>query len=130
MRQPKPKPGIGWPLLPRPEDGSMQWPGIAESVDQGIRVILLTKPGEQLMAPHFGGGLERFLHEQNSPTCRRQIREVVMRSLTRWEPRIILDGVEVNEVPDEPNHIRIDIFYRLRRTGEAHRKGLTIETGG
>ncbi|MFL5496208.1 MAG: GPW/gp25 family protein [Gemmatimonadales bacterium] len=109
---------IGWPLLPLPDqDGRLQWPSLEESVRQMIQVILLTRAGEQLMHPEFGGGLADFLHEPNTLLTRRRIRDQVVEALTRWEPRLELDGVEVWEVPDRATDVEIEINYRIRRTG-------------
>jgi len=119
---------IGWPLLPLPdEQGRLDYPDLAESVRQLIRVILSTRPKEQLMRPDFGAGLELMLHEPNTLATRRQIRERVQEALERWERRILLDRVEVWEVKDEPTHVRVEIAYRLARTGEAGALGLTMQ---
>ena len=46
------RPRIGWPLLPVPnENGELEYPTLEESVRQQIRVLLSTRPGEQLMGP-------------------------------------------------------------------------------
>jgi len=113
------RPPIGWPLLSVPDEhGRLGYPDLAESVRQTIRVILSTRPGEQLMRPDFGGGLETLLHEPNSLATRRRIRDLVQGSLERWERRIILDQVEVWEVENEPTYVRIEVAYRLARSGE------------
>jgi phage baseplate assembly protein W len=112
-------PLIGWPLLAVPDEhGMLGYPDLAESVRQTIQVILSVRPGEQLMRPEFGAGLEALLHEPNSIATRRRIRDLVHGSLTRWERRIVLDRVEVWEVDGEPTHVRVEIAYRLARTGE------------
>src|SRR6267142_605015 len=106
-------PLIGWPLLPLPDDnGQLQYPTLADSVRQQIQVILRTKPGEQLMRPEFGGGLENLLHEPNTLATRVRIRDLVAESLERWERRIIVDRVEVTEVPDHSTHVRVEVAYR------------------
>lgn len=120
-------PPIGFPLRFKPNDqGRLIYPTLAESVSQMIEVLLRTRPGEQLMRPTFGGGLADFLHEPNTTTTRRRIHDAVTNTLNRYEPRIFLDRVEVNEVPEEPSHLRIEIAYRLRRTGSAQQLGLTM----
>jgi hypothetical protein len=48
----------------------------------------------------------------------------------RWEPRLLLDRVDVDEVADRPAHVRVEIAYRLRRTGLPQKVGLTMEVGG
>jgi phage baseplate assembly protein W len=125
------RPLLGWPLLPLPDEhGELAWPGLAQSVRESIRIILSTRPGEQLMRPEFGGGLDRVLHEPNTITTRRRIRDLVQESLARWERRILVDAVEVWEVPDEPSHVRVEIAYRLARTGAPAALNVTVQLEG
>ena len=120
-----------WPLLPRPDaQGRLSFPGLQESVAQSIEIILSTQPGEQLMRPEFGAGLQRFLHQPNSLVTRRRIRDAVMAALQRWEPRIQLSQVVVEEVPNAPSQIRVDIRYQIRRTGATQQMGLTMQLEG
>lgn len=120
-------PLVGWPLLPVPDAaGELRYPTFEQSVRESIKVILQTRPGEQLMRPHFGAGLERFIHEQNTLATRRRIRDLVTASLLRWEPRIVLDRVDVTEHSDRPTHVRVVINYRLRRNGAAQQLGLSM----
>ncbi|MBS1874275.1 MAG: GPW/gp25 family protein [Acidobacteria bacterium] len=119
---------IGWPLLGRPDaKGRLRYPSLDESVRQSIRVILQTRPGEQLMHPEFGAGLENFLHEPNTILTRRRIRDAILESLAAWEPRILVDRVDVSEDPASPSSIRAEIAYRLRRTGAVRQMGLTLQ---
>ncbi len=122
---------VNWPLLGFPgSDGRMHYPTLEESVRQSIKIILQTRPGERLNRPHFGGGLERYLHEPNTLTTRRQIRDSITESLERWEQRILLDRVDVWEVEDRPDTVRVEIVYRLRRTNQAQQMGITLEMEG
>jgi uncharacterized protein len=123
-------PRIGWPLLPVPDQqGRLEYPSLAASVRESMRVILETRPGEQLMRPEFGAGLARLLEAPNTLTTRREIQDLVAQSLAAWEPRIIIDSVDVLEVPNEPSHLRIQVAYRLQRTGVQQQLGLTLELG-
>jgi len=125
-----PPPRIGWPLLPVPgADGRLSYPSLDESVRQSLEILLRTRPGQQLLRSDFGAGLENLLHEPNTLTTRRRIRDLVTDSLNLWETRILLDRVEVWEVPDRPAEVRVEIAYRLRRTGAARQTALTLELG-
>ncbi len=125
------RPPLGWPLLPLPDAfGRLDYPGLEDSVRQSIKIILSTRPGEQLMRPGFGAGLDLLLHEPNTLSTRRQIRDRVEESLTRWEPRIILDGVEVWEVANQPSYLRVEIAYRLVRNGSPGQMALTVQLEG
>jgi phage baseplate assembly protein W len=121
---------IGWPLLPVPDSaGRLSYPAIDQSVRQTIGVLLRTRPGEQLMRPNFGAGLQNYLNEPNNLTTRRRIHDAISETLAAWEPRILIDRLEVLEVPNFPGRLRVEIAYRIRRTGAAQRLGLTMDVG-
>jgi phage baseplate assembly protein W len=123
-----PAPLLGWPLLPVPDDqGRLNYPSLEQSVRESIRVILSTQAGEQLMRPEFGAGLSEFLHEPNTLVTRRRIRDRVQQALARWERRIEVDRVEVREVGAAPSQLRLEIAYRLVRTGAPGTIGVSIE---
>ena len=127
---PPPTP-VNWPLLGLPDSqGRLAYPSLEQSVHQSIRIILQTLPGERLMRPGYGGGLERYLHEPNTLTTRRRIRDLITESLQRWEPRLLLDRVDVWEVADRPDTVRIEIVYRLRRSNTPQQMGITLELLG
>jgi len=126
----KPKaPAIGWPLLPFPsENGTLEYPAaLAESVRQQLQVILSTRPGEQLMRPGFGAGLTEFLGEPDTIATRRRIYDRVNDTVVRWEPRVEVDRIEVNDLPGRPGWLRIELGYRLRRTGQIMTLGVNLE---
>ena len=125
------RPLLGWPLFALPDaDGRLAWPGLEQSVRDQLRLILATRPGEQLMRPDFGGGLERLLHEPNTLATRRRIRDLVQESIERWERRIALDRVEVWEVEGDPAQLRVEIAYRIVRTGTAASLALSMQLEG
>lgn len=107
---------LGWPLLPVPDKGTLSYPTLEDSIKQSIRIILLTRPGEQLMRPRFGAGLSRFLHLPNTLETRRQIQETVFKTLAQWEHRMVVLRVEVWEDEETPEAVRIEIAYKIRRT--------------
>ena len=94
-----------------------------------IRVLLQTRPGEQLMRPNFGAGLQNYLNEPNNLTTRRRIQDAIASALDQWEPRILVDRLDILEVPDAPGSVRVEIAYRIRRTGSAQVMGLTLNVG-
>lgn len=126
-----PSPLIGWPLLPLPDErGCLNYPTLDQSVRESIRVILSTRRGEQLMRPEFGAGLSDFLHEPNTVTTRRRILDRIQESLAKWERRIEVDRVDVREVAEALSQLRVDIAYRLVRTGAPGHMGVAIELEG
>lgn len=82
------------------------------------------------MRPQFGAGLVNFLEQPNTVTTRRRIQDLISQSLTQWEPRIQLERVDVQEMPDEPTSLRIELAYRLLRTGVVQQMGVTLDLKG
>ncbi len=122
---------VNWPLLGLPDaEGRLRYPTLAESVRQSIQIILQTRPGERLVRPGYGAGLARFLHAPNTLATRREIHDLIEGTLQRWEPRILLDRIEVWAVEERPDTLRIEIVYRLRRTNQAQQMGITLELEG
>lgn len=122
---------VGFPLLPVPDEhGELHFPTLDTSVRQSIEIILRTRPQEQLMRPEFGAGLEEVVGEPNVLATRRRIRDLVADSLAQWEPRIDVERVDVLEAEGAPTQVRVEIIYRLRRTGLVQGLGLTLDLGG
>lgn len=120
---------VGWPLLPVPDaEGRIDWPDPATSVRQMIEVILRTTPGEQLMRPAFGAGLEAMIHEPNTLTTRARIHDAISDAVRRYEPRIILDQVDV-DTGDDPREVLVTLSYRLILTGAPARIQARIPVG-
>ncbi|MGB8169821.1 MAG: GPW/gp25 family protein [Chthoniobacteraceae bacterium] len=126
-----PRQPIGWPLLPLPDaEGQLRYPDLAESIRQNLQVILSTRPGEQLMRPGYGAGLVDFIGEADTITTRRRIHDRISESIGRWEARVDLNRIDVDSQPGRTGQIRVDIAYRIRRTGEARSLGVNLELEG
>lgn len=126
----RPRDAVAWPLMPVPdEDGALGWPDLDASVRQSIEFILRVTPGERLMRPAFGAGLEALLHEPNTLETRARAQEAIQASLRLHEPRIILDGVAVDPSEDG-RELLITLNYRLSPTGAAVRLTARAPVGG
>lgn len=121
---------IGWPFAPSPEAGQLSYPDLDRSIRDQIKIILLVQPGELLLHPTFGAGLQDMLHEPNVLGTRRRIRDLVQNAVSRWERRIQLDSVDVWELADRPDAVRVELGYRIRRTGDAQQFHFDLTLGG
>jgi uncharacterized protein len=110
--------GRGWrfPVRPDVREGGLDYVGGPEAVRQSIFLILETEPGERIMRPRFGCGLQRFLMNPNTAATRALIRHDIQRTLSTQEPRIRLDNVIVDPGED-PALVLIHIAYVHLRTG-------------
>jgi phage baseplate assembly protein W len=120
---------IGWPFLPVPQNGQLSYPTLEQSVRDSIRVILMTRPGEQLMRPRYGAGLQNFLDEGSTVAVRAQIQTTIMQSLQNYENRITVDAVNVDPVAGSPAEVQVQIYYRVLRTNAPQQIGVTMQVG-
>jgi phage baseplate assembly protein W len=108
--------GVGWSFPLAASAGQARVAQYEEDVRQAIRIILLTNPGERIMRPTFGAGLNRFAFEPLSSTTLHAIRTRVEEALIDWESRI--DIITISVTPDRSRAatVLIDIHYRVRLT--------------
>lgn len=124
------RPPLCWPLLPVPDDdGRIGFPDLETSVRQRIEAILRTSPGEQLMRPQFGAGLELAIHKPNTVSTRAELERSIFAHVSAFEPRIVLDRVEVAPGSD-PAVVMVTLAYRIRQIGVAAAMTLSVPMGG
>lgn len=124
------RPPLCWPLLPVPDEhGRIGFPDLETSVRQRIEAILRTSPGEQLMRPYFGAGLELVIHQPNTVSTRADLERSIAAHVGAFEPRIVLDRVEVRP-GDDPAVVQVTLAYRIRQIGVAGAMTLSVPMGG
>jgi phage baseplate assembly protein W len=117
--------GLSFPPRIGP-DGRLAWSVGENNVRESIRIILMTEQGERLMREAFGCGLRQYLFEPNTVTTHQHIRDSIIHSIQRWEPRVIVDDVTVEPDDDEPRRAAVTIYFRLVATQDAGRLGLSL----
>ena len=109
--------GVGWAFPVQPgADGEIALAEYEESVRQSVWIILGTSPGERVMRPDFGCGLDDLVFSLGGAQTAGSVAAEVTRALTIWEPRLEL--LDVQAAPDEllGNALLIRITYRVRAT--------------
>ena len=123
------RPPICWPLMPVPdEEGRIGFPDLETSIRQRIESVLRTSPGEQLMRPDFGAGLELLIHQPNTTEVRARAQESVSQHIHTYEPRISVDRIHVAP-GDDPRELIVTIGYRIRATGAAGQISARVPVG-
>ena len=87
-----------------------------EDIQEAIWIILSTAFGERLMHPDFGCGIHELVFAPNNTGTAGLARFYVEDALTRWEPRIDVEEVEVQMDPAEQELLLISVSYRVRTT--------------
>jgi phage baseplate assembly protein W len=107
-----------FPFRIDPGSGQAAQSPYAKHVDEMIRQILLTSPGERADIPEFGCGIRQLLFAPNSEALPASTQLLVRRSLTRWlGDQISVVNVSVSSGPDgDASQLLVQIQYTLRET--------------
>jgi len=95
----------------------------ARHIDQLVRQVLLTSPGERINRPDFGCGVRRMVFAPNSRVTASLAQANIFESLNKWlAPAIVVEDVRA-EAREEV--LAISIAYSLRARRE--RRYLNLE---
>jgi phage baseplate assembly protein W len=107
--------GKGWAFpLSTDIQGSVKFSQYEKSIEESIRIILNTTPGERLMRPDFGCLINEMIFSPNTPQSITLAEHYVREAIIRWEPRVILKEVRGEPDPDNPVMVNIHIHYEIR----------------
>ncbi len=92
----------------------------APHVDQMIRQLLLTNPGERVDLPQFGCGLRSLVFAPDSDALAATVKLQVIQGLTRWLAGVVdvvdvVVGAAAGEVL-EPGAVQVTVAYTLVET--------------
>jgi phage baseplate assembly protein W len=107
--------GQGFPFpLDVSASGGIAMAGGTRKVEQAMRLVLSTYPGERPHRPEFGCRLRDYVFDGMTVDVLARIAEDVRASLLRWEPRATVETVDVYPDPDNESLAYIDITYTLK----------------
>jgi phage baseplate assembly protein W len=113
--------GRGWAFPIRTDaTGGIALVSREREIEEAIRLILATSPGERPMRPDFGCRIKDFVFSPADSETAAAISAEVNNALVRWEPRIDVEGVSVTISPDDPTLLYIDVRYSISRTNNRH----------
>ena len=85
---------------------------LSDVARQNLKMIILTSPGERVMAPGFGVGIRSYLFEPLNPSTNVLILSSVRSQVSKYLPYISLQDLQVLEFGDD-NMINLRIKYSI-----------------
>ena len=89
-----------------------------DDIRQSIFIILETARGERVMRPDFGCGIHELVFEAVDSRTLQRIRSEVEDALRRFEARIEVLGVTIDEDATSEGVLMIELEYQVRRTNQ------------
>jgi uncharacterized protein len=90
----------------------------SDELEQAMRLILMTYPGERPMRPEFGSRLRDFVFNGATLENAAAVENEVRAALVRWEPRVDLSDIAVTPGPGQAALLYIDIHYVVKSTND------------
>jgi phage baseplate assembly protein W len=107
--------GLAFPLQVNPRGEVALARGEAD-IQQAIRIILQTYPGERVMRPEFGCRAKELVFAPRNASTQGLMEYYVLRALNRWEPRIRVESVNAYPDPNNDGALLVEITYEVKAT--------------
>ncbi|MFF3641077.1 GPW/gp25 family protein [Streptomyces sp. NPDC002564] len=109
--------GWGFPLRVGPT-GGIGMVDREREIEEAIRLVLGTAPGERPMRPEFGCGIHDHVFAPGDSATAGRVAHHVRSALERWEPRIEVGDVAVAFDAVDEGTLYIDVRYTVRTTND------------
>ena len=80
---------------------------------QNLKMLVLTKPGERVMEPRFGVGLETYLFENFGQETMAQIDHKIREQASIYMPGIKIQSITFGNTDADSNYLGIQISYSI-----------------
>ena len=110
--------GTGWSFPPEFDRAAKAVKMVSgeEDIQESLRILLSTVPGERVLQPSYGCGLKRMVFEQVTESTITEMKDLIERAVLFFEPRISLTSIEVDTSQVYEGLIRIRLDYVVRET--------------
>lgn len=114
--------GTGWAFPPAFDVRSKAALMVSQEEDiaESLRILLSTVPGERVMQPTYGCGLQRMVFETVNESTLTEIRSIVEKAVLFFEVRITLERVDIDTSRLFEGVLEIRLDYTVRTTNTRH----------
>ena len=123
---------VGWPLEAPDTGGRFGYAAASQCLREALWNVLMTSPGERLMRPSFGAGLNKWIGQPNTESTRQLIVSSINAAVGKWEQRVVLTSVTVVVDATDAASVVVTLSYTARgQPGVAPAQlSLTLALGG
>ena len=116
--------GSGWCFPPEFQKNTSS-PGVKmvteeDDIRESLNILLSTRPGERIMRPSYGCGLQLLVFEMISESLITEIKDVIERAILFFETRISIKNIDVDVKDAYEGQIMIQLIILFeKQTPEA-----------
>jgi uncharacterized protein len=114
--------GVGWqfPIEFNPVTKNVVLLSGEDVIKNSLDVLFATNAGERIMQPDYGSDLSDFVFENLSKSAITYMQAIISDAILFYEPRIILNDVEIEPMLSDPARIEIRIDYTISSTNNRY----------
>ena len=105
---------VGWPFEAPDSTGRLAYAADTQCLREALWNVLMTSPGERLMRPNFGAGLNQWVGKPNTESIRQLIASSITAAVAKWEQRVALSNVTVTTDPSDAANVIVTLTYSAR----------------
>jgi phage baseplate assembly protein W len=103
-------------LTVHPVTGDVRPVTDAVAVKRALKNLLLTQPGERPFRPKYGSDITSTLFNTIDVFNKRALEDQIYNTIVKYEPRVQVLKVDVDEAHLSDNGLSVTIEYRLRNS--------------
>ena len=109
--------GVGWKFpIKINSKGGLSYSKYEQDIKEALYIIIGTAKKDRLMLPDFGCGIHEQVFAPINPTTIGDIENNIFSALSKWEPRIEVLEVNIEQDITEDNKLMIKVNYRVLST--------------
>ncbi len=114
--------GRGWAFPPAfdPRTRGALMVSQVDDVEESLRILFSTNPGERVMQPGYGCGLQRMVFEHLNESTLTELRSLIEKAVLFFEMRITLESIAFDTDEAMEGLLRIHLRYTIRTTNTRH----------
>jgi phage baseplate assembly protein W len=117
---------IQLPITSNSADGQTMIKTIKKMVNQNLKMLILTNPGERVMEPNFGVGMQQYLFAAASEGIEGQISQRIRDQVRTYLPNIVLNDLQFGYSQMDESIMGLRIVYSIPAIGLQDLLDLTI----
>ena len=83
-----------------------------EAIQQNLKMLLLTRPGEYVMDSNFGVGLHGYLFELANENTSDTIKTAIRYQISKYMPYVLVENIDINLDDIDNNVLKLRLIYR------------------
>jgi len=101
------------PLAKSSTDGWQLIKSLKPLVKQNLKMIILTNPGERVMEPNFGVGINTYLFRGFGPGTHAEIEFKIREQVGQYLPAVAIENITFDTSGQDLNKLYMEIAYSI-----------------